>query len=82
MGRSWDFPRAGSPPRRWPPSWPDRATGQDVLVTVQEQGGRLRTMLNPNDHLILAPVGNDEAWDAILGTRARAPYPRIASNDE
>jgi len=53
-----------------------------VLVTVQEQGGRLRTMLNPNDHLILAPVGNDEAWDAILGTRARAPYPRIASNDE
>jgi hypothetical protein len=58
------------------------ATGHDVLVTVQEQGGRLRTMLNPNDHLILAPVGNDEAWDAILGTRARAPYPRIASNDE
>ena len=58
-----------------------RATGQDVLVTTQGESGRLRTMLNPNDHLILAPVGNDDAWDGILGIGAGAPRPRIASND-
>jgi len=54
-----------------------RARGQDVLVTLQDEGGRLRTMVNPNRHFILAPVGNDEAWDAILGSGADA-----ASNDD
>ena len=43
-----------------------RATGRPVMVTVQEEGGRLKTLLNPPYHFLLAPIANDVAWDARI----------------
>ena len=51
-----------------------RATGRSVMVTVQEEGGRLKTLLNP--HLLLTPIANDVAWDA----RISLPLAEIAND--
>ena len=40
-----------------------RATGRSVMVTIHEEGGRLRTLFNPPYHLLLTPVANDAASD-------------------
>ena len=53
-----------------------RATGRPVMVTVQEEGGRLKTLLNPPYHLLLTPIANDVAWDA----RISLPLAEIAND--
>lgn len=45
-----------------------RKVCRDVVVTIQEPGGRLRTLLNPPEHFHTS-IGTDEAWDVLLGTR-------------
>jgi hypothetical protein len=58
-----------------------QAALQPVLVTVQDERGALRTILNPLDVERLE-VANDDSWDLLLGTEAlmaRRPNPAAAS---
>ena len=45
-----------------------RASDQRVMVTIEEEGGKLRTLLNPPYQLLLTPVANYDAWDMALGS--------------
>ncbi|CAN7596878.1 hypothetical protein LJR219_004498 [Phenylobacterium sp. LjRoot219] len=44
-----------------------RACRETVLVTVQDEHGGLRTVLDPIDDYVLEGAANDERWDALLG---------------
>jgi len=44
-----------------------RACGQTALVTIQDEAGRLRTLLNPLDEAALDRVANDDACEILLG---------------
>jgi hypothetical protein len=44
-----------------------RACGQAAVVTIQDEAGRLRTLLDPLDEAALDRVANDEAWEVLLG---------------
>jgi len=59
-----------------------RSGGESVMVTIQDESGRLRTMLNPLDDLTRYNVANDAEWDVLLDMRARkiTPSPRSPAN--
>src|SRR5690349_7590558 len=48
-----------------------RSAGESVLVTVQDETGRLRTMLNPLDDLQLGEIANDTEWNVMLDVNTR-----------
>jgi hypothetical protein len=49
------------------------AAGEPVEVTLQDEAGRLRTMLNPIGDLNLDSIANDAAWEPLLDVTTRRP---------
>jgi hypothetical protein len=60
-----------------------RAAGDSIAVTIQDETGRLRTMLNPVDDLTTTLIANDVEWDVMLSTRTQpaAARPSAANLD-
>jgi hypothetical protein len=54
-----------------------RASGDSVLVTVQDEAGRLRTLLNPTESLTLHKLSRDAEWDVLLGVTTRKVLSRF-----
>jgi hypothetical protein len=53
------------------------ASGDSVLVTVQDSSGRLRTMRDPLDDLTLHKLTKDTEWDLLLGVTTRKIFSLI-----
>jgi hypothetical protein len=56
-----------------------RAAFETALVTIQDEHGALRTVLNPVDCGSLVQVANHNGWDVAFGSTALASQPVSAS---